>query len=223
MLWGKWCDNNGLIYLDKILKMLEKYLSIPYDVICFTDRKTHRLPFKDKVNYIKIPGFVLEWKRNFPKIYMHCSDNGLEEGARILYLDLDSIIINDFDGMASYDGDFCGIKTYKSQEFGYISGGLLSFEFGTTSYIWKALYDNYKKWDLKCRGHERIFYKYVVPKCDFWNDLYVNEFVDYKRNLKVNKNLLTLPEDAVFIHFHGIPRIHTIKNDEFINQYWKNL
>jgi len=217
MLWNGWGAGRGVEYVYKLFNMVNRHLSLPFQFVLFTDQE-HALEIGDseKLFDVKIiPQEILSWPLNLPKFYMYCPDNGLE--GRILFMDLDTVIVGSLDEMASYGGVFCGIKPFRKGRT-HIGGGFLSFEVGYGEYLWKNINKDPKGWAGRTQGgKERLVYKQLVQGKDRWQDLYPGQLVGYKRHCR-GKGIF--PEGARFIAFHGKPRPHEVK-ERWVKKNWK--
>ena len=212
MLWGDWCAPHGITYVNKLYRMVERHLSIPHDFICFTDRSGEKDKFMDGIDVRPLD--VPDWPLNFKKLFLYKPNNGLK--GRILFIDLDSVIIDSIDEMASYSGEFCGIKPF-NLNVQHTAGGLLSFEAGFGEHIWDQVSKNVDYWEkLTGGGNERFVYHHLIPNPDRWQDLYPGHLVSYRLSC-MNKS--KPPENARLIAFYAIKKPHKAR-EQWIKNAW---
>lgn len=202
--------------MNRMMNMIPKHSTFHHKFVCFTDRKD--LIKKDPC-YKQLPVNVARWKGRLPKFYIHSTDSGLK--GRILFLDLDTVIVGNIDHLAKYDGYFCGVSAHRLHKpiksaRNHVAGGLLSFEAGATKYLWDEVDSNVAKYSSgRFKGNERFILHHLLSDYDYWQALYPGHVVSYKFHCKGG-----IPEGARVIQFHGKPRPHDVK-DSWISEYWK--
>lgn len=87
-------DKYSVDYVSRLRSMVERHLPIKHDFVCVTDRLA--APGNTVFPHPCLPGW---WGK------MHLFDRSLIAG-RIIYLDLDTVILNDLTPLAEWDGNF---------------------------------------------------------------------------------------------------------------------
>lgn len=218
MHWGEWCKPYKHLYINNLYHMLKRHTSIPFKMVCGTDALDSRI--NPDIEIRIIPNKIMHWMYNLKKFWMYSPDNGLT--GRIVFIDLDSVIIGNMDDMLSYSGEWCGIKAFKPQRK-HTGGGLISFDKDsfTAKRLWKKVSSHPAAWaKATTGGSERYVYKALLNDPDTWQILFPGQLVSYKRQIRTNRELV--PKNARFIAFHGNPRPHMlIKTHKFVEDNWK--
>jgi hypothetical protein len=213
MLWGDWCAPYGLDYVNKLYRMVERHLSLPHTFVCFTDNLD--LDYDEGIEVKLIPAEVMKWGKNLPKFYMYAPDNGIS--GRILFMDLDSVIVDSIDEIASYDGPWIGVKPFNPDKH-HTGGGLLSFIKEEWLWLWDKVSERPTYWAKATQGgKERLIYKRLLEDPDHWQTSYPGLMVGYKKHCKKQGKY---PHNARFIAFHGLPRPHEVR-DPWVIKNWR--
>jgi hypothetical protein len=216
MLWGNWGGANPIQYVKNLRNMVARHTTIDYDFYCITDRQIDL----DGVNVIELPTHITKWKFNLPKFYMH-ADHQAIKGRRILFFDLDTVIVGNIDEFLLYGRYLCTIKPFNPTNW-HVStpGGVLSFVGGETAWIWNKVKEQPEFWVKTTGGKERLILNRLEPKgkWDRWQDILPGQLVSYKRHVVKGKDI----GNARVVAFHGNPRPHVAaRQDKFINQNWQ--
>lgn len=170
--------------------------------ICFTDDESE---YSNGIEKRPLPGILRGW---WNKIYLF-KRNLFEKGDKIVFFDLDTVIVSGLDEIIKYDGNFAILRDF------YRPGGLQS-----SVMIWKAgyathLWDNYR---LACfpdiDGGDQAWIEQANISPDILQDLYPDCFVSYKVSAFAG-----IPQNAKVVVFHGNPRPHKAKG--WVEKVWK--
>ncbi len=105
----KWGTKYSVDYVNILYSMVRRHLSAPHRFVCLTDDPAgiacETLPI--------VPNLPTWWGKL--TLFNHPLPG------RILYLDLDTVIVDGIDGFAAYDGPFCLIKPFY-RDRGFASG-----------------------------------------------------------------------------------------------------
>jgi len=202
----KWGTAYGAHYVNKLYSMVEKNLTLPYNFICITDDpegirpevKTYPIP------EIKIPqkNDVSPWR----KLLMFSKKIGDIKG-KVLFLDLDIVIIDNIDCFFEYSNDFCIIENWTQKGRGIGNSSVYAFEFGKYNFVLSEFLENMDS-ILNKYDNEQIYLSKRIPVVKFWPETWCKSF-------KVHclpgglKNLFftpKIPEGAKIIVFHGNPK-----------------
>jgi hypothetical protein len=181
MLWGNWGGDNPVQYVEKLRNMVARHTTVDYDFYCMSDRQ---IDLED-VYTIRIPEYVTGWKFNLPKFYMHAKHSELE-GRRVLFFDLDTVIVGNIDLFLLYEGYICTVKPFKKQNENVSTpGGVLSFINGATEWIWNHVAEQPQYWETTTGGKERLILNKLEPKekWDRWQDILPGQLVSYKKHV----------------------------------------
>ena len=196
-------------YVRRLRNMVQKHTTISHDFICFTDIDI------DIEGCINIP-----LQNNFPGCWakVEMFRPKLIKAKRIIYFDLDTVILGSIDDVLSINSDLVALKPWnkKNLDKGMFASGMMSWKNdGTFTYIYsqfnKKLIKEYPSGDqeymskkIKEKGGEFSFFQSLVK------DIY-----SYKRNCRPNK-----PSNARIVCFHGKPRPHECP-DRWVKNNWR--
>ena len=222
MLWGKWGGQNPLEYVYKLKNMVGRNTTIEHDFMCLNDFEES---YRDGIHFVKMPGEATDMPLNLPKFYMHQAPELL--GKRIIFFDLDMIIVSNIDVYLKYNGYFAGIEPFNPRRKNdYISGGILGFSGGTTNWLYERVKENPQGWANKTQGGKERFVLAELEKesavlFDRWQRILPKDYmvISYKRHI-VQRNYF--PKQTNVIAFHGNPRPHELPRKNRIKKlYWK--
>lgn len=197
-------------YVNAVANGIRKNTTMNPEIVCITDNSKG---FNANIDR------VVKFKHNFPrwwgKIELFRPD--IFGDNRVFYVDLDTIFVKNIDNILNLESDFCGLRDF--YHFDTLGSGVMSF---IPEYNYK-IYENFIKtpsiiMDNYTQGDQRWIDE---NKCQtmFYQDIFVNEIVSYKKHcLQPNKSI-RIPENAKIICFHGLPRPHSIQ-DNMIKQFW---
>lgn len=127
---------------------------------------------------------------------------------RIIFFDLDTVIVSGLDEIVKYDGKFAILRDfYRYDGFG---SGVMMWQ-GDQSHIWVS-------WDIAGRpqihGGDQAWIEQFLLKPDLLQETFPAKFVSYK--VHATKHI---PKGAAVVCFHGVPRPHECKR--WVEQFWK--
>ena len=172
--------------------------------VCFTNDET---PYIDGIEKRPLHGELTGW---WNKLYLF-KDGHFNDGDRIVYMDLDTVIVSGLDEIIKYDGRFAILGDF------YRSGGLQS-----SVMLWEADY-NWEFWISyesdefpNIQGGDQAWIeKYRTEyDVDILQDLYPHCFVSYKKSC-----LGGIPNNSKVVIFHGQPRPHEAGG--WVDKVWK--
>jgi len=125
------------------------------------------------------------------------------DGARVLYLDLDTLITGSLDEIAAYAGEFAMLGPFfdnVSPMFAGPQSGVMGWGAGFGGHIWQT-YVNTDYPDLP--GGDQAFLRHVHPSPDLWQNLFPGQVVSFKALGAAEPHA-----DTRIVCFHGLPRPH---------------
>ena len=203
----KWGTMYGPEYVNKLEAMVSRHLTLPYKFKCFTDNPAGLHHSVVEPLYAGLEGW---WGKLslFQPSQFRSSD-------RVLFFDLDTVILGSLDKIAAYDGPFAILRDF-----------IFPDHYGSGVMAWKPSLATDSIWELwnatgrprPIRGDQGWIEKSLkdrgaVP--DLWQDLFPGEFVSYKCDCFY---MPPAPEAKV-VCFHGTPKPHEIKR-KFITEHW---
>lgn len=221
--WGdKFSDDNV-----RILKaMVERNTTVDHRFICFSDKLIDGVDCKPLQE-----GYEGWWN----KMYLFSPDAELNE--RVVYIDLDTLIVDNIDWLLNYDGNFMGINdlgitNHKYEDTtkyeGVMQSGVLAWNSRECYDIWDAFDLKADTWMQKYRGDGEFLNALIDP-----TDLLQNKFPNKLRSYKYECYDDGIPEGTSIICFHGEPSPEQAINEtvkpwgvtyeprEWVGDYWK--
>lgn len=187
------------VYVNRLYRAVRRSLSIPHRFVCFTDDAggiscpTKPLPEKTRKGW-------------YSKLALHRP--GLLTPP-VLYLDLDTLIVDSLDFLESYRGAFSILRDFY-RPLGYGSGVMM---WNTPQpQVWERWMDEGQpEHPLGDQG----WMEETVPNADRFQDLYPGRFVSYKVDCQGG-----LPQDAAVVCFHGFPKPHDFPVSHWVWEHW---
>lgn len=164
----KWGDKYGPEYVNRLFNMVARNTTLPFKFVCFTDDAKGLLP---EIDARPLPQMDLppDKERGWRKLSLFRKDVGLE--GRVLFLDLDTVIVGNIDGYFTMDGKFIFIKHWKpSEKHGIGETGVYRFEAGELQFLYDDFMANMEKIKASYR-HEQAYVGDVLSKrglAGFW-------------------------------------------------------
>jgi len=193
-------------YVEKLRNSVARNLTIPHDFLCVT---SHVGP--DGVTRISPPRGGEGWwqKVNLFDPLMFPS------GVRVLYLDLDVVVVGSLDKLASSNEPFCMIENYGPNKghAAHNSSIMLWTPDEKTARIYNLFSD-----DVPKQLHGDQCWIWRVMRDDI-TDFHQNMAVSYKYE-KASPNWHHADDKTAVVVFHGQPKPHQVK-DQMIVQNWQ--
>jgi hypothetical protein len=189
----------GADYVNRLYAMVARNLTAGHEgrFICFTDDDAG---IRQEIHCRPLPKGILGW---WNKLALFAPGE-FERHDRILYFDLDTVMVGDLDEIARYDGEFAILRDFYRED-GWQSS-VMAWKSGFGAEIWQ-------RWNREGRPEadggdqewiEHVFKnKWPVIQPEILQDLYPGKFVSYKRDC-----IPYPPEGASVVVFHGEPKPH---------------
>jgi len=206
-----WGDKFSDDYVYNLKSMVERNTTVPHQFVCFSDREL------EGIKTVKlIPGYEGWWN----KMQMFNTDFRL--GNRVVYLDLDTLIVGNIDWLLEYDGMFMGIEDlgsvneHQPELKGRLQSGVMAWDYRLNSHLWNRFTSSGESQRYRGDGE---YLNHIVPK-------YQRDFIQkrYKGKLKSYKYQVYsegITDDLSIICFHGRPSIPQAMT-ETVTTGWKN-
>lgn len=204
-------EGRGAEYVNNLHDMVRRNLSEGYPgrFVCVTDDPTG---LDERIAVIKAPEDVSGW---WVKLWLF-KRGVFADGERVIFMDLDTLVIGELDALASYRGQFAILRDfYYPQQVG---PAVMSWEAGAyVATIWQ-------EWDACGRpqdGHGDLWWINQLDQGRFSNRadklqaLFPGAFVSYKADCRPYP-----PKSAKVVCFHGQPRPHDAP-DAWVSDVWK--
>lgn len=194
----KWGSMYGPEYVNRLYAMVARNLTdgTKGRFVCFTDDAEGLWP---QVEIRPLPEGMTGW---WNKLYLFAPGT-FEDGERVVYFDLDTLIIGPIDDIMAYDGEFAILRDfYRPQGWG---SGVMAWRGGFGAGIWES-------WARSGRPDmvggdqawiEMCLYGNGALKIDLWQALFPGAFCSYKADCRPFP-----PAAARIVCFHGEPKPH---------------
>ncbi len=183
-------------YVHKLRNMARRHLTLPHEFVCFTDHPEN-YPGADFRVEKELSGHPGWWA----KLGLFNSENGLK--GRVLYLDLDVVIVRSIDGLIA-PGGFWILKDWL--DGGYNSSAIL-FDAGKHTNLYTQF--SWRDMGLKTDQH------YIAHKLKDVHFFDPAQVVSYKHD-HCEK---TFPDAARIVVFHGYPKPPDCSG--WVKEYWQ--
>lgn len=192
-----WGDKFSEDYVYNLKSMVERNTTVPHQFVCFSDREIDGIKTRKL-----IPGYEGWWN----KMQMFNTDFRLNK--RVVYLDLDTLIVGNIDWLLNYDGMFMGIEDlgsvneHQSYLKSKLQSGVMSWDYRLNNHLWQRFISSNEH--KKFRG-DGEYLNHIIPKYqrDFVQRRYKNKMKSYK--YQVYSEGIT--DDLSIVCFHGRPSI----------------
>lgn len=198
---GNFADR-GEEYVAKLFAGVRRHLSLPWRGVCFTDGAV-TLP--EGIEAKPIPdGIPASW---WCKLAMF-RPGAFEPGERVLYFDLDTVITDSLDDIASYAGPFAICRDAYFPD--HYQSCVMGWEAGVLDAVWT-------RWDeagrpMTDRRGDQGWIEDNAPDADPWQDLFPGQLGSFKARVRYGNT-----PDLRVCFFHGRPRPHELNNPQAFN------
>lgn len=208
----------GREYVYALRRMVQEHLTVPHRFAVMTD--------DEPLNYLGINVIKAGFKGWWQKLAMF--KPGLLQG-RVLFLDLDTLILKNIDHLAAYDGPFATLHDFWRGRGG-LGPAVMLFDAAWAG----TLYDEWKAEGFPMRGNgdqtwlENRDQGRFTKSVDLLQDLFPGEFVSYKEHCTAARrgwrdlnDQVPPPAAARVVCFHGKPRPHEVGG--WVKDHWKEM
>ena len=200
----------GAEYVNKLYDMICKHMpsNVVFRFVCLTDDETG---LNEDIETIPLPRDLEGW---YGKLYLF--KQGLfPDGDRVIFMDLDTLIIGSLDDLVNYDGPFATLNDFYFPQ--QVGPAIMAWKAGgVASTIWR-------EWDACGRPRDVMGDLWWINnldegrfahRADKLQALFPGQFVSFKAHCKPNP-----PKGARVICFHGKPRPHEAE-PEWVGMVW---
>jgi hypothetical protein len=193
-----WGDKFSDAYIQNLKSMVERHTTIEHEFVCLSDRDIPGVKTKKLMK-----GYEGWWN----KLQLFHAGNGFEK--RVVYLDLDTLVVGNIDWLLEYRGVFMGIEDVgcvnanQPHLKGVMQSGVMAWDYNVNHKVWDGFIQNPDA-VRKFRG-DGEFLQFLIPEYarDLLQRVYPNRLKSYK--YQVYKEGIT--NDLSLICFHGRPSI----------------
>jgi hypothetical protein len=219
-----WGTKFPVEYVHNLKSMVERNTTIEHRFVCLSDKKVEGVETK-----ILKPGYDGWWNK------LQLFDPAQNLGERVVYLDLDTLIVNNIDWLLNYKGNFMGIEDvgavndHQPHLKGVMQSGVMSFNPLMYTQIWNqgSIDETLPK---KFRGDGEFLNAVFSPLSrDLLQNVFPGRLKSYKYQVYPNR-----PDDKTsIICFHGRPSViqamnqsvttpmRTYEPQKWIKEYWR--
>lgn len=219
--WGDKFDHD---YVRNLKSMVERNTTVEHEFVCLSDRDIDGVTTKKLM-----PGYEGWWN----KLQLFHSGFGFSD--RVVYLDLDTVIVGNIDWLLNYTGNFMGIEDlgsinpHQKHLKGVMQSGVMAWKYSMFHNVWEK-FKNATNVTKNFRGDGEFLHRAIPDYSrDLLQDLYPNKLKSYK--YQVYKE--GIKDDLSIVCFHGRPNIKqamtettvtsmaTYEPCDWIKDYWR--
>jgi hypothetical protein len=218
----------GREYVERLRNMVARNLTLPYQFVCLTD---DRHPIEGVRSIIQPnANYARGWWHK-----VHMFDPNLPLAGRILYFDLDVVIHNDINKLATiYPSEFVGIHDFNRKFYANwinLNSSVMAWNHGSQSYIWTRFKDNPRE-AQRLPGDQDWIWRNAKDRLKFWPKDWVQSYkweirskeeltvINGKRQFKEVDHSVEVPTDCAVTVFHGDPKPQDVQ-DKFVVDNWR--
>lgn len=225
----KWGTKYGPEYVNILHNMVKRFLSVPFEFYCLTD---DAVGLDERINIIEIDPNALEGWWNKITLFR---PGIFPNNSRVLYLDLDIVIVGNLDFLLKSSAPFTILKSWKTKYLVWNSSVML-FTPSECHHIYERFQKQSKDVIAKYKGDQDWIFECTKDTAHNWADEKIISFkrhcnaLVYPRLNRMIKKFGSLPalpsascppppEGAAIICFHGRPNPADVKDRPY--KQWK--
>lgn len=189
--------------------MAQRYIDLPMVPYCITENPAGINP---EIQIIKPSNHYPKW---WAKL---CLFSSYMPHGKVLYMDLDQIIMRNLTAvLEACEGPFSCYADHTAWYGSKLGSALMVFESGSFLNIW----EDFKKEPetiYNLNGGDQVYLSRYIKTVDYIDERCPNFAASYK--LDIVKNNLN-PEDFYIVNFHGRPKPHELKREDWIQRWWQ--
>lgn len=207
----KWGTKYAATYVNRLYAMIQRHLSLPFTLTCFTDDAQGIVP---EVRIYDLPPLNLPEgapERGWNKLTILQQGIGDLRGD-VLFLDLDVVIVDNIDALFTYPADFAIIRDGKRGHRMIGNSSVFRFQVGEHASILQHFREHFADIARQHRNEQAYLSAAIHAKqqLTFWPDNWCPSFkyhcmakwpLAYFRDARI-------PEGAKIVIFHGHPEPH---------------
>jgi len=202
-------------YVFKLFHGVNKYIDRSFKFYCLTDMGNGFSPKTYNDMQVKVIPLTYAWPKWWSKMEMfRCP---ALYGQRVVFIDLDTIIVGDINQICDYSGPFCVLNDF-NRLGPYVGSGLMAFNGEGLKPLFNTFKDRPEFQMDRHRGDQNfIFENHKDP--DFFQSLYPGQVISFKPE-RGRGVLKTLPEDVRIVCFHGKPKPRDVVNMDSDDRFY---
>jgi len=218
----------GREYVERLRNMISRNLTLPYEFVCLTDDQH---PIDGVTSIVQKNGnYRKQWWHK-----VHMFDPSLNIEGRILFFDLDVVIISNIDKLVSGIGkEFYGIRDFNRKfhaNWQQLNSSAMTWIHGTYSQIFDRFIKNPND-AMRLHGDQDWIWKIAKNDIRFWNDRWIQSYKweirrredlvsrDGRRGFKTVLNDVNIDNECCVAVFHGSPNPADVQ-DKIVIDNWR--
>jgi len=201
-------------YVFKLFHGVCRHLDRPFKFYCLTDMDSGFSPSTYDDMRVQVIPLTYAWPKWWSKMEMFRCPALYDQ--RVLFIDLDTIILGDINQIADYRGEFCALNDF-NRLGPHVGSGLMAFEGGGMKHLFNKFKDTAEMQMERHRGDQNFIYENSKP--DFWQSLYPGQVVSFKPD-RGRSVLKTLTGEERIVCFHGKPKPRDVINMDENDRYY---
>jgi hypothetical protein len=194
----------GPEYVNRLAAMVARHITMSHRFVCLTDNPAGLTCPSFPIG-TDLPGW-------WAKLVLFRPHNDLA-GQRVVFLDLDTVIVGNMDFLLTYDGPFAILRDFYNPHG--LGSAVMSIAPGFGHHIWDRFQGLGEHRTDTFWGDQAAIEAFVQhEQVARWQDLFPDKIVSYKVHCENGQ-----PAGASVICFHGVPKPHEVK-DSWILQNW---
>jgi hypothetical protein len=187
----------GAEYVNRLASMLGRHTTWPHFFVCLTD----------DASGLSCPSWPIETDLSGWWAKLALFKPGVFD-ERVIYLDLDTVIVGNVDFLFEYAGPFAILRSFLSPS--RYGSAIMSIAPGFGRHIWERFTPDVMK---RLYG-DQDWIEEQVPEVDFWQDVAPAKIGSYKAD-----NLQEGPRGFSVCCFHGTPKPHEVNG--WVADVWR--
>lgn len=180
----------GPEYVNRLAAMVRRHATVPHEFVCLTDNATG-IDCESCPVGCGLPGW-------WAKLVLFQPHPRLA-GARVVFLDLDTVIVGNLDWLLQYNGPFAILRDFY-RPTGYGSA-VMSIAPGFGGHVWQRFTPDV----MRLMHGDQNWLERQVPHADRWQDIAPGKIGSYKAD-----GLQDGPKGFAVCAFHGRPKPHEV-------------
>jgi hypothetical protein len=232
VLCMRWGERYGPDYVNRLFAMVARHLTLPHRFVCLTD-DPHGI--RPEVECRPLPAIELAdapphsgWRK------LSCLAPELDDLGRVLFLDLDLVIVASIDCLLTHPGAFCIIENWTQRGRGIGNSSVFRFQAGAHRQVLQRFCDNAAQ-IVRSWPNEQTYLSRAVGEVTYWPQGWCRSFKHDclpARPLRPFRQA-RIPRDARVIVFHGEPKppdaargvwpqsLTGLRPVSWVSEYWR--
>lgn len=207
-------------YVNRLAKAIKRHSTLPYKFVCLTDVDESKIDREvvDEIIPLRygLPGWWSKFELFRPELF---------NGHQVLYFDLDTLIVDNIDDFISYGGHFMGLRDFNTLTD--LGSGILGWDADKFHDVFYRFMNGLVTERVKFgnyRGGDQELIDHLVGSEKQWvQDLFPKKMAAFRYEcFDECQWIVTLPEKASVICFHGPPKMDQLEQNPVIQEHWRD-